>query len=185
MPRWSRANQIDSRISIGWKRRRIGELHRGVWRTVHRLAGLCFRRRRRFRRMGRWLPPAISPPGLQTTCRHVPQECRDAPVPLRWPAVTHSRPPVAPQWWEQDPLSCCALAPVGPPARPPVSSAVNRAARSPPSFTPHRLAAARAAFVRAEIRSAYRTRGHQAKRATSSESLHRQQLSSAAPTCRS
>jgi hypothetical protein len=52
------------------------------------------RRRRRFRRKG-WPPPIVGPPEQRTTFRHAPQECPAPPVPLQWPAVTHSRPPVA------------------------------------------------------------------------------------------
>jgi hypothetical protein len=81
--------------------------------------------------MGRWLPPAISPPGLQTTCRHVPQECRDAPVPLRWPAVTHSRPPVAPPARPPVPRPSIAR-----PGRPQASHRAAWQPQEPPSCAP-------------------------------------------------
>jgi hypothetical protein len=117
-------------------------------------AGLPFtrRRRRRLRRKGCGPPPTIVRPGQQTTSPRAPQECRAPPIPLQWRAVTHSRPPIAPESWGRDPLRGCALA-LGTAALPAARAlAVNRTPRSPPSFTPRRLAAARAAFVRAEIR---------------------------------
>jgi hypothetical protein len=112
------------------------------------------RRRRRFRRKG-WPPPIVGPPGQQTTSRRAPQECPAPPGPPQWPAVnTHNRPPV--------PLilgvrsvarlrtrSCTAALPA---AR---ALAVNRAPRSPPSFTPRRLAAARTAFGSSWLDSSY------------------------------
>ena len=68
------------------------------------------RRRRLRRRKGRLPPPTSASPGQMTTCHRVPLECRAAPGRLQWPAVTHCRPPVAPESWGQDP--CPAACPL-------------------------------------------------------------------------
>ena len=91
-------------------------------------------KRLRLRRKG-WPPPAIASLGPTTIFRPELQGSHAPPVPLQWPAVTHSRPPVA-RIARVRAHPCTAALPA---AR---AFAVNRAPRSPPSFTPRRLAAA-------------------------------------------
>jgi hypothetical protein len=78
---------------------------------------------------------------------------RAPPIPLQWPAVTHGRPPIAPEWWAQDipQRTIAPLAPVRRLSQRPVPWPSIEPPRSPPSFTPRRLAAAKPALVRAEI----------------------------------
>ena len=108
-------------------------------------------RRRLLRRKGCGLPPTIVRPAPQTTSPRAPQECHAPPSRLQWPAVTHSRPPVALGRWGRGQIararafSCLAA------TASLTCLAVNRTLRKPPSLTPRRLAAASAAFVRSEI----------------------------------